>query len=206
MHRLRALPEGPVPAHYGVMARMSAAAFQFRPLPLSGLLLVETQRFEDPRGFFRMTWQESAFRDAGIPGPFVQSNLSHSMKDTLRGLHFQKPPSAQGKLLAVLSGEILDVAVDIRKGSRTFGKWESVTLSAANGRMLWVPEGFAHGFCVTSAEADVLYLVTKEYAPQTDRGVRWNDPALAIAWPTVSPLLSEKDCGLPLLAEADNPF
>ena len=185
---------------------MSRPAFQFRNLSLPGLVVVETRRFEDPRGFFRMTWQDSVFRAAGIPGPFVQSNLSHSVRDTLRGLHFQKPPMAQGKLLAVLSGEIYDVAVDLRKGSRTYGKWKAETLSAANGRMLWVPEGFAHGFCVTSGEAELLYLVTREYAPQLDRGVRWNDPALAISWPVSKPLLSEKDAGLPLLKDADNPF
>ncbi len=183
-----------------------SAPFEFRPLPLSGLVVVETKRFEDPRGFFRMTWQESAFREAGIAARFVQSNLSHSTKGTLRGLHFQKPPAAQGKLLSVLSGEVYDVAVDLRKKSSTFGKWEAVTLSAANGRMLWVPEGFAHGFCVTSAEAEVLYLVTNEYAPQTDRGLRWNDPALSIPWPVKHPLLSEKDAQLPLLKDADNPF
>ena len=180
--------------------------FQFRPVSIPGPLRIETLRFEDPRGFFRMTWRESVFRQAGIPGPFVQSNLSHSVKGTLRGLHFQKPPMAQGKLLAVLSGEIYDVAVDLRKGSPTFGKWAAEILSAANGRMLWVPEGFAHGFCVTSPEADVLYLVTREYAPEQDRGVRWDDPALGIPWPAKSPLLSGKDASLPPLSGADNPF
>ncbi len=185
---------------------MSGPAFQFQKLSLPGLVLVETRRFEDPRGFFRMTWQESPFRQAGIPQRFVQSNLSHSVKGTLRGLHFQKPPAAQGKLLAVLAGEVYDVAVDLRKGSPTFGKWAAETLSANNGRMLWVPEGFAHGFCVTSPEATVLYQVTGEYAPDLDRGLRWDDPALAIPWPVERPLLSDKDARLPLLKDADNPF
>ena len=182
------------------------SAFTFTPLSLPGLVLVETKRFEDPRGFFRMTWQASAFRAGGISDRFVQSNLSHSSRGTLRGLHYQKPPRAQGKLLAVLSGEVYDVAVDLRKGTPGFGKWEGVMLSAVNGRMLWVPEGFAHGFAVTSGEAEVLYLVTEEYAPETDRGVRWDDPALGIPWPVAEPLLSEKDARLPLLKDADNPF
>ncbi len=128
------------------------------------------------------------------------------MRGVLRGLHYQKPPQAQGKLVMVLSGEVFDVAVDIRRGSPTYGRWVGETLSAENGRMLWIPVGFAHGFCVLSERADVVYLVTAEYAPDLDRGIRWNDPEIGIRWPVDEPLLSPKDARLPLLREADQDF
>lgn len=181
-------------------------SFQFRRLGIPGLVLVESKRFEDARGAFMEAYQEAAFAAAGIPDRFVQSNLSRSVRGTLRGLHYQKPPRAQAKLLLVLKGGIFDVAVDLRKDSPGFGKWESVELAANTGRMLYVPPGFAHGFCVTSDEAEVLYQVSAEYAPELDRGIRWDDPALAIPWPVAKPLLSPKDEKLPLMREADNPF
>lgn len=180
--------------------------FSFISLEIPGLILVEPKVFADDRGFFTETYKASDFAAHGIPGPFVQENYSHSVQGVLRGLHFQKAPAAQGKLVSVICGEIFDVAVDIRQGSPTYGRWAGVTLSAANHRLLYIPAGFAHGFCVLSAEADVVYRVTVEYAPQHDRGIRWDDPALGIAWPVNAPLLSLKDARLPLLAEADHNF
>lgn len=180
--------------------------FRFVPLELPGLMLVEPQVFGDDRGFFTETFKASDFAAHGIPGPFVQENYSHSVRGVLRGLHFQKAPAAQGKLVSVICGEIFDVAVDIRRGSPTYGRWVGVTLSAENHCLLYVPVGFAHGFCVLSAEADVVYRVTAEYAPAYDRGIRWDDPALGIAWPVSAPLLSPKDAQWPGLAEADHNF
>jgi dTDP-4-dehydrorhamnose 3,5-epimerase len=148
------------------------------------------------------TYQCSAFAAAGIQEAFVQDNFSHSGRGVLRGLHYQTPPKAQGKLVSVLSGEIFDVAVDIRRGSPTYGRWVGVRLAAANRHLIYVPVGFAHGFCVLSAEADVVYKVTEEYAPELDRGVRWNDPELGIRWPIEEPILSPKDAQLPWLREA----
>ncbi len=180
--------------------------FRFERLEIPDLVLVEGKAFEDPRGFFREVWKRPEFAAFGIADDFVQDNHSHSVRGTLRGLHYQKPPKAQAKLVMVLAGEVFDVAVDLRKGSPTFGRWAGVGLSAATGRMLYVPAGFAHGFCVTSAEADVFYKVTAEYAPELDRGVRWDDPAIGVRWPVADPVLSAKDGRLPLLKDADNPF
>ncbi len=180
--------------------------FTFTRLRIPGLVLVESRRFEDPRGSFMEAYQEAAFAAGGIGDRFVQGNLSRSLKGTLRGLHFQKPPKVQAKLLLVLKGAIFDVAVDLRRHSPTFGEWEAVTLAEGTGRMLYVPEGFAHGFCVTSEEAEVLYQVSAPYAPELDRGVLWSDPALAVPWPAKAPVLSAKDAVLPLLRDADNPF
>jgi len=137
---------------------------------------------------------------------FVQDNHSHSTRGTLRGLHFQKEPQAQGKLVIVVQGEVFDVAVDIRKGSPTYAQWVGQVLSTENGCMMYVPPGFAHGFCVLSAEADVVYKVTAEYAPELDRGIVWNDPDIGIRWQIAEPLLSPKDAALPRLRNADNNF
>jgi dTDP-4-dehydrorhamnose 3,5-epimerase len=134
----------------------------------------------------------------------VQDNYSHSSRGVLRGLHFQKQPHAQGKLIMVLSGRIYDVAVDIRVGSPTYGRWEGMELSGDCFRMLYVPVGFAHGFCVLSQTASVLYKVTAQYDPASDRGILWNDPELGIEWPIAEPILSPKDAGHPLLWDADN--
>ena len=178
--------------------------FQFEKLEVPEVILVEPRLFPDERGFFMETYKYSDFKANGIPDRLVQDNYSHSLKGTLRGLHYQKPPQAQGKLVTVILGEIFDVAVDIRKGSPTFGRWVGETLSSTNHRMLWVPPGFAHGFCVLSDEADVVYKITSgEYAPDLERGIIWNDPEIAIPWPLDSPFLSEKDAILPRLNEAD---
>jgi len=159
---------------------------------LSGLLIIEPRIFTDARGFFVETWHQARYREFGLPAQFVQDNLSSSTYGALRGLHFQHP-HAQGKLVYVLQGEIFDVAVDIRVGSPTFGKSVCVMLSGENKRQVYVPEGFAHGFCVTSEYALVVYKCTDFYAPQSEEGVLWNDPDLEIDWPVHTPILSDKD-------------
>ncbi|MBA3348953.1 MAG: dTDP-4-dehydrorhamnose 3,5-epimerase [Actinobacteria bacterium] len=180
--------------------------FQFRPLEIPAVILIEARAFDDERGFFMETYQRTAFSEADIPGPFVQDNYSHSTRGVFRGLHYQNPPMAQGKLVQAISGEILDVAVDIRKGSPTFGEYVTATLSHKNHRLLFVPAGFAHGFCSLSDEADVVYKVTNEYSPQHDRGILWSDPAIGLDLPIAEPLLSQKDRELPMLGDADNGF
>lgn len=180
--------------------------FQFRRLDIPDVILVEPQRFRDERGFFMETYKRSEFEANGIPEPFVQDNYAHSVRDVLRGLHYQKHPQAQGKLLQAVQGEVFDVAVDMRRGSPTYGQWVGVILSAENGRMLYVPAGFAHGYCVLSAEAGLTYKATAEYAPDLERGIRWSDPAIGIEWPLADPILSPKDQQLPPLADADNNF
>jgi dTDP-4-dehydrorhamnose 3,5-epimerase len=168
---------------------------------LPGVLLVEPRVFRDERGAFTEAFQLRRYAAAGIPGPFVQDNFSRSKKGTLRGLHFQEP-EAQGKLVQVLRGAVFDVAVDIRVNSPHFGKWFGVELSDTDWKQLWIPPGFAHGFCVLSDEADFVYKCTTPYAPEHDRGLRWDDPDLGIEWPVKAPLLSPKDAGAPRLAEA----
>jgi dTDP-4-dehydrorhamnose 3,5-epimerase len=175
-------------------------------LEIAGVILVEAAAFGDERGFFAELYRRSEFARNGIAGVFVQDNLSHSVRGVLRGLHYQKRPAAQAKLVSVIRGEVFDVAVDIRKGSPTYGRSVSIILSRANGRMLYVPEGFAHGFCVLSDEADVLYKVTAEYSPENERGILWSDPQLGIDWPIEKPVLSPRDAHLPLLRDADNDF
>lgn len=172
----------------------------FLDTKLPGVVLVEPDVFEDARGYFLETYHAAKYRQGGIPGSFVQDNLSHSVRGTLRGLHYQLP-HAQGKLVMALAGRIFDVAVDIRKGSPTFGQWVGVELSGDNKRQLYIPPGFAHGFCVLSETADVLYKCTALYSPQDERGIIWNDPAIAIAWPVSDPLLSTKDRSYRTLAE-----
>ncbi|MHC4432252.1 MAG: dTDP-4-dehydrorhamnose 3,5-epimerase [Planctomycetota bacterium] len=167
---------------------------------LSGLLVVEPDVFADKRGFFLETWSATRYEQAGIPGPFVQDNASFSVKGILRGLHFQHPQS-QGKLVQVLSGEVVDVAVDIRVGSPTFGQWVSEVLSGANHRQMYVPPGFAHGYCVTSETALFAYKCNDFYNPATEGGIVWNDPDLGIDWPVHEPILSPKDAGHPRLKD-----
>jgi dTDP-4-dehydrorhamnose 3,5-epimerase len=174
--------------------------FTFTATALPGVVIIEPTVFADSRGFFMETYKRSAFAEAGLDMVFVQENHSRSARGTLRGLHLQRPPRAQGKLVRVLQGEILDVAADIRPDSATFGKWESVTLSATNRRSLYIPAGYAHGFCVVSDEAEVVYKTTDEYAPELEWGVRWDDPVLGIPWPISSPLLSARDTKWPPLA------
>lgn len=157
------------------------------------ITILEPRVFSDSRGFFFEAYNQHTFASLGIDERFVQDNQSHSKRGVLRGLHFQVAQS-QGKLVRVLSGEIFDVAVDLRKGATTFGKWVGVRLTAARYQMIWIPKGFAHGFYTLSEEADVLYKVTDFYAPQCERTLLWNDPKIAIEWPVDGePILSEKD-------------
>src|SRR5437764_442644 len=148
-------------------------------LEIPELLLIEPKVFGDDRGFFMETFQEQRYRDAGIEQSFVQDNMSRSVYGTLRGLHFQEP-NPQGKLVSVVAGSVFDVAVDVRRGSPTFGKFVAMELSAENKRQLWIPPGFAHGFCVTSQSADFLYKCTALYSPPNERGIAWNDPDVGI--------------------------
>lgn len=164
-------------------------------------MIIEPRVFGDDRGFFMETYNAARFRDAGLPGSFVQDNHSRSVRGVLRGLHYQQP-SPQGKLVRSVRGMIYDVAVDIRRSSPHFGKWVGVELSEENRRMLWVPEGFAHGFCVVSDSADVVYKCTTLYEGENDRGIAWDDPAIGIEWPVSEPLLSAKDGQAPRLANA----
>ena len=180
--------------------------FRFDRLQIPDIILIEGKRLRDDRGSFMETYKRSEFAAHGIPHIFVQSNCSHSVRGVLRRLHYQKHPQAQGKLVTALAGQIFDVAVDIRKGSPTYGRWVGEVLSAESGRMLYIPEGFAHGFCVLGQEADVLYMVTDEYARKLDRGIVWNDPEIGVQWPITDPVLSPKDAQLPLLKDADNNF
>lgn len=168
------------------------------------VLIIEPKVFEDERGFFFESYNEQVFRDAtGLDVAFVQDNHSRSIRGVLRGLHYQLPPAAQAKLVRCIVGEIFDVAVDIRKGSPTFGTWVGVSLSADNKRQLWIPEGFAHGFLVLSDAAEVFYKTTAYYAPQQDRGIAWNDEALQIDWPMTEGLsLSPKDLAAPRFGES----
>ncbi len=159
---------------------------------ITGLRLIEPRVFGDARGFFLESWNERRYRDAGIPGPFVQDNLSFSRRGTLRGLHFQNP-STQAKLVSVLQGEVFDVAVDVRRSSPTFGQWHGVTLSAENKQQFFIPPGFAHGFAVLSETALFFYKCTAFYAPEHEVTLAWNDPDIDIRWPVADPVLSEKD-------------
>lgn len=159
---------------------------------LPGVVIIEPDVFGDARGYFQETWNRARYSAIGLDVDFVQDNLSFSRRGILRGLHYQNP-LAQGKLVSVLMGEVFDVAVDIRHGSPTFGRWMGVTLSAENKRQFYVPPGFAHGFCVTSETALFAYKCTEFYNPQYERSILWNDPDLGIDWPLSEPLLSEKD-------------
>ena len=171
---------------------------------IDGVLIIEPKVFGDERGFFFESFNQKLFEEAvGHPVSFVQDNHSRSAKGVLRGLHFQKPPHAQGKLVRVTSGSVFDVAVDIRSGSPTRGQWVGVELTDRNHRQLWVPAGMAHGFVVTSDSADFLYKTTDYYAPHAEGSVRWDDPTLAIAWPLngAAPSLSAKDAAAPWFTE-----
>jgi len=181
-------------------------SFTFKRLTMPDLTLIDAQSFSDDRGFFLESFKESIFKENGINTKFVQDNFSHSVKGVLRGLHYQKNPNAQAKLVTALRGEILDVAVDIRKNSPTYGKWVSEILSEQNHQLLYIPEGFAHGYCVLSNEADIFYKVNQEYSPEHDRGFIWNDPEINIKWPIDKPKISEKDLKLPLFKNVDNNF
>ncbi len=170
---------------------------------LAGVLIFEPRVFEDDRGFFFESFHKADYKKAGIKKDFVQDNHSSSIKGTLRGLHYQLN-YPQGKLVRVTSGEVFDVAVDIRRGSPNFGKWFGEYLSADNKRQMYIPEGFAHGFCVVSETAEFLYKCTDFYVPSDNRGIIWNDPDIGISWPIRCPLLSNKDAVLPQLNELDH--
>ena len=167
---------------------------------LNGVLIIESGMHGDERGLFRELYHEGKYKDAGLREDFVQDNHSSSHKGVLRGLHYQLE-SPQGKLITALTGEIFDVAVDLRKGSPDFGKWVGVTLSSENGRQVYIPPGFAHGFCVLSGPADVVYKCTELYSPGDEYGVLWSDDDLNIDWPVTEPVLSGKDSGFPKLRD-----
>lgn len=172
------------------------------PTAIEGVLIIEPKVFGDERGFFFESFNQRAFNEAvGHTVDFVQDNHSRSAKGVLRGLHFQRPPHAQGKLVRVTQGSVFDVAVDIRPDSPTFGRWVGVELSGANHRQMWITAGLAHGFLVTSDSADFLYKTTDYYRPESEGSVRWDDPDLAIAWPLdgITPALSAKDAAAPRL-------
>lgn len=175
------------------------------PTAIPDVLIIEPKVFGDERGFFFESFNQKAFNEAtGLDVNFVQDNHSRSAKGVLRGLHYQLPPHAQGKLVRVVRGSVFDVAVDIRQGSATFGRWVGLELSEDNHKQLWIPPGFAHGFLVLSESADFLYKTTNYYASERERGIAWNDPDVGIQWPTtVSPMLSAKDLAGKRLADAD---
>jgi dTDP-4-dehydrorhamnose 3,5-epimerase len=173
--------------------------FTFSRTSLPGVIIIEPRVFTDHRGFFLEAYKKSEFAAAGIDVEFVQDNHSRSVKGTLRGLHLQRPPRAQAKLVYALEGEVFDVAADIRPDSLTYGNWVSVMLSSENRRSVFIPAGYAHGFCVVSPEAQILYKTTDEYVPELEWGVRWDDPLLGIPWPVSEPRLSKRDGRWPLL-------
>lgn len=182
------------------MKRMKKMPIQFTEKPVPGVFLVKPAVFEDDRGFFMETYHKERYSDAGISDKFIQDNHSHSRQWTLRGLHYQLR-NPQGKLVYVISGKILDIAVDIRFGSPTFGRWTGTLLSNENKHQLYIPEGFAHGFCVLSETADVIYKCSDLYTPGDEYGVLWSDPDIDIVWPIENPILSEKDSKNPKLSD-----
>jgi dTDP-4-dehydrorhamnose 3,5-epimerase len=181
-------------------------AFKFTRLEIPAVVAIQPSVAADRRGYFLECYKESEFVRGGVASRFVQENLSFSVKGVIRGMHYQLNPHAQSKLVGVVSGEVFDVAVDMRTGSPTYGRWASKRLSSENHTLLFVPAGFAHGFCVLSDSALVSYKVTSEYAPASERGVKWDDSALAIEWPVRRSTVSDKDASLPTLERAENNF
>lgn len=178
---------------------MKIVKFVFNRLTIPDVISIAPSLFHDERGYFFEIFHNTIFNQNGINENFVQDNFSYSKKNVIRGLHFQKNPKAQSKLITVFSGEIFDVAVDLRKNSSTFGKYVSEILSEKNHKSLYIPEGFAHGFCVLSKEATISYKINREYSPEHECGIVWNDPKLNISWPISKPILSKKDQNLPFL-------
>lgn len=176
--------------------------FTFEPVGLPGLLVIQPRIFLDERGYFLESYKASDFQHAGIAGGFVQDNHSVSTRGVLRGLHYQLPPFAQGKLVRVLEGCVWDVAVDIRPDSPSFGKWYGIELSALDSRMFYIPPGFAHGFVTLSDRAQFFYKCSCEYRKQSEAGIRWDDPKIGIAWPIAEVIVSERDRSLPFFSEA----
>jgi dTDP-4-dehydrorhamnose 3,5-epimerase len=180
--------------------------FEFKKLALDGVILINARKFEDSRGFFSELYHCDSFAGASISKSVKQINFSKSSKGVLRGLHYQLKPFAQGKIIRAVSGEIFDVAVDIRRNSPTYGKWVGVALKAGDFNMVYIPEGFAHGFEVLSDEAEFEYFCTEVYSPQFERGIIYNDPKLDISWKSENPSVSEKDMRHPSLEFAENNF
>jgi dTDP-4-dehydrorhamnose 3,5-epimerase len=181
-------------------------SFEFKKLDIPEVVLITPKSFQDVRGFFLESYKKSEFCANGIAAEFKQDNHSKSSKNVLRGLHYQLDPYAQGKIVRVITGKVFDVAVDIRDGSPTFGKWVSAELSEENKQMLWIPTGFAHGFLTLEDNTNVLYKATDEYNKESEGGIIWNDPEIEIKWPTDKPILSEKDLKHPLLKDAKTNF
>lgn len=179
--------------------------FDFNHLDIPEVILVTPKKFKDERGFFEETYKRTEFINGGIDREFQQDNHSFSVKGTLRGLHFQNPPNAQGKLVRCLKGKILDIAVDIRKGSPTIGKWVGEILSGDNSRMLWIPEGFAHGFLALE-DSHVEYKATNEYSKESEDGIIWNDDSFNINWGIENPLISQKDFMWPSFNKSNSKF
>ncbi len=178
---------------------------QFIKTKLEGVFLIKPQVFEDERGFFLESYSQKEFEKQGIDANFVQDNHSKSVKKgVLRGLHFQNPPYTQAKLLRVIKGSVYDVVLDLRKDSPTFGQWEGFTLSAENFDMLYVPKGFAHGFCTLEDDTEFLYKTDEFYVPESEGGIIWNDPDLKIDWPVENPILKERDAKWPTFMEIKN--
>lgn len=175
--------------------------FIFKRLDIDGLVLVEPRVFPDDRGFFLESYKESEFAKGGLPHRFVQDNHSLSKKNVIRGLHFQRDPRSQGKLVRVVRGAVWDVAVDLREASPTYKKWRGIELSAENCRMLYVPAGFAHGFISLADDTHLLYKCTEEYDAALDGGIRWDDPDIGVEWPVREPVVSDKDRVLPYLKD-----
>lgn len=173
--------------------------FEFIETVLSGVVLIQPKSFPDERGEFAELYKHSDFAKAGIDVNFVQANYSISKKGVLRGLHYQESPAGQGKLVQVLTGSAFDVAVDIRQDSPTFGRWVSVTLSADRKNMIYIPEGFAHGFCALEDDTKLMYNCSSEYSPEHERGIIWNDSTIGITWPIENPIIAERDAKFPTL-------
>ena len=173
---------------------------------LPGLLIIDPKVFGDERGYFFESYNEVAFAAAGLVAGFVQDNESRSARGVLRGLHFQEPPHEQGKLVRVASGAVMDVTVDIRKDSPTYGNWAAYELSEQNKRMLWIPPGFAHGFVTLENDTIFIYKCTKVYNRESENAIRWNDPDLNIDWGIENPIISEKDSASPLFRDLNSPF
>jgi len=173
-------------------------SFIFKQLKIPDVISITPHLFNDERGYFFENFNYFAFKQDKIDLNFIQENFSKSKKNVIRGLHFQKNPKTQAKLVTAVSGEIFDVAVDLRKNSPTFGKWVSEILSEINHKSLYIPEGFAHGFCVLSESATVMYKINQEYSPDHEQGIIWNDPDIDISWPISESIISEKDQNLPL--------
>ncbi|MHA1712820.1 MAG: dTDP-4-dehydrorhamnose 3,5-epimerase [Candidatus Ranarchaeia archaeon] len=180
--------------------------FSYRSLAIPEVLLITPKVFGDDRGFFMETFKEPDFNAMGINYHFPQDNHSKSKKGVIRGLHYQLKPKAQGKLVRVVRGSLFDVAVDIRIGSPTYGRWVGEILSEANRNMLWIPPGFAHGIAIIEDDTELLYKATDVYSPEHDRSIKWDDPDIGVKWPFKQPILSEKDKHAPLLRDADNNF